>query len=207
MRVARLRSAHGPTPLGRPTGKGWAPPSDPWRPLGTQSTFASPCARWPRGGWGVSSVSGRRLRLRLASNRTINPDLHDLLLAAGHHAPLAPLAATDLPRAPHVPEGAPRRREAACRGQTTHQHGARNPIRTLPSGSRFRSTSYKPSSAEVAGTAQRSIVAFPCLGGCQWIVSSQGRTLATCAAGYFPNSNRARGRPSRGFWSRKKTNW
>jgi hypothetical protein len=47
----------------------------------------------------------------------------------------------------------------------------------------------------------------PCLGACQWIVASKSGTLDTCAVGYFPNSNRTRGRASRGFWSRKKTSW
>ena len=93
------RSRHGRPVASAPRPGGPLTPSHPWRPLGTQSTLAPPCARWSPRGWGVSSVSGRRRRLRLASNRTINPDLHDLLLAAGHHAPLAPLASTDLP--PH----------------------------------------------------------------------------------------------------------
>src|SRR5215831_11793337 len=123
-------------------------------------------------------------------------------MSAPHVSPIAPLApwTADLPPQPDLPEGAQGRRGQGCRGQPLIdvQQQARNLIRT-----RLQA----PPSAEVAGTAQRSIVSFPCLGAYQWIVSSQGRTLATCAAGYFPNSNRARGRASRGFWSRKKTSW
>jgi hypothetical protein len=105
-----------------------------------QSTLADPWARWSPRGLGVGSVSSRRRRLLLASNRTINPDLHDLLLAARHHPGTLGPPPTN-PACPVARGGPkdPRGREASCHDQPLIGTGqqARNPNLTPAYRTRF----------------------------------------------------------------------